>query len=392
MKKLLWVVLILVLLMLGGGIWFWQKYGTFVKMYLKMKPDESFDLAHAPPAPDYSLETHWATLPTTRDAADLIPTGFGGRDAQAGAEADVFFIHPTSYMGNTWNSAIDTGGRTRAILDWLISSEASAFNGCCRVYAPHYRQASFFAFFDQEDDGLRAIELAYEDVRSAFRYFIEHYNRDRPFLIASHSQGTLHAYRLLREEIDPGPLRHRLVAAYTIGYPFPTEHLERDFVNLHVCDGPLDTGCMIAWETWAEGSEQEFFPLPLWNGDHLERATSESKPRLCVNPLSWKADLERAEAGLHVGALAMPPWPAPQDSGESDYTYEPITELDPISPNHTGARCDDDGLYIAEQLDPPYESLFTEGNYHTHDYHLFYMNIRENAIARTNAWLEASRD
>ena len=85
MKKLLWVVLILVLLMLGGGIWFWQKYGTFVKMYLKMKPDESFDLAHAPPAPDYSLETHWATLPTTRDAADLIPTGFGGRDAQAGA-------------------------------------------------------------------------------------------------------------------------------------------------------------------------------------------------------------------------------------------------------------------------------------------------------------------
>ena len=44
MKKLLWVVVILVLLVLGGGIWFWQKYGTFVKMYLKMKPGESMKL------------------------------------------------------------------------------------------------------------------------------------------------------------------------------------------------------------------------------------------------------------------------------------------------------------------------------------------------------------
>ena len=29
---------------------------------------------------------------------------------------------------------------------------------------------------------------------------------------------------LMREEIDRNPLRHRLVAAFTIGYPFPTEH------------------------------------------------------------------------------------------------------------------------------------------------------------------------
>ena len=33
--------------------------------------------------------------------------------------------------------------------------------------------------------------------KAAFQYYLEHYNNGRPFIIASHSQGTYHAKRLI---------------------------------------------------------------------------------------------------------------------------------------------------------------------------------------------------
>jgi hypothetical protein len=386
MRKLLWVGLML-LIALGGGAWLWQTYGVFIKIV----PRVPFDPARAPPAPDYSRADHWAALPTTRDGADLVPRGTGGHDAQRQAEADVFFIHPTAFLERSWNAPIGVGGRTAAILDWILAGNASAFNGCCRVYAPHYREATLASFFTPGEDGLRAIELAYQDVRAAFRHFVEHHNQGRPFLIAGHSQGALHAYRLLREEIDNNPLRERLVAAYAIGYPYPAALFERDFVNMKLCSAPLQTACLITWETWAEGSEQKFFPIPLWQAERLRHATRGLGRRLCVNPLSWQSDAERVEADRHLGAVAMPPFPPRGRWLASSYAWDPIAELERPSPHHTHARCDDNGLYVAEQSDPPYASMFVEGNYHAHDYHLFYMNIRENAAARTRAWLEAHR-
>ena len=42
----------------------------------------------------------------------------------------------------------------------------------------------------------------------------------RPFILAGHSQGALHALRLLRERVAAKPaLRRRLVAAYLVGAP-----------------------------------------------------------------------------------------------------------------------------------------------------------------------------
>ena len=53
-----------------------------------------------------------------------------------------------------------------------------------------------------------------EDVKAAFQYYLEHYNNGRPIIIASHSQGTTHAKRLLKEFFDGTALQHQLVAAY----------------------------------------------------------------------------------------------------------------------------------------------------------------------------------
>ena len=63
------------------------------------------------------------------------------------------------------------------------------FNACCAVYAPRYRQANGRAFTHPDAKGQPALDLAYSDVERAFERFLAQTD-DRPFLIASHSQGT----------------------------------------------------------------------------------------------------------------------------------------------------------------------------------------------------------
>jgi len=54
-------------------------------------------------------------------------------------------------------------------------------------------------------EAIAAFELAYRDVKAAFLYYLEHNNSGRPIIIASHSQGSTHAKRLLKELFDGKP-------------------------------------------------------------------------------------------------------------------------------------------------------------------------------------------
>ena len=67
------------------------------------------------------------------------------------------------------------------------------------------------------EEGLKALNLAYEDIRNAFIYYLKNFNDNKPFIIASHSQGTVHAKRLISEFIDGKELQNKLIAAYLVG-------------------------------------------------------------------------------------------------------------------------------------------------------------------------------
>jgi hypothetical protein len=103
-----------------------------------------------------------------------------------------------------------------------ILNQASIFNGAGRIYAPRYRQAHYFAFVTPfKEDKEAALNLVYNDVKKAFEYYLAHYNQKRPLIIASHSQGTVHATRLMKEYFDGKPLGEKLIAAYIIGIATP---------------------------------------------------------------------------------------------------------------------------------------------------------------------------
>ena len=182
---------------------------------LAIGPEHAFNEQPAPAAPDYARVEAWAALPQLVDLSDSSPAELEPHNSPA--PVSVFFVHPTTFTSKTaWNQPLDDEPANWVLEERVLRHQASVFNGCCDIYAPRYRQATFFSFLDREGDGGPALPLAYEDVARAFEAFLAAIGPEQPFILAGHSQGSLHGAQLLREEIAGTPLEARLVAAYLI--------------------------------------------------------------------------------------------------------------------------------------------------------------------------------
>lgn len=323
-------------------------------------PAEPFDETHAPEPPDYARQFNWAALPGREDNADIVPAGTQERDNQASATIDTFYIHPTSYLiGGNWNAEADDF-LAGLITDYgMLPQHAAVYNGVSRVFAPRYRQASQGAQVNplSLEDREKALALAFSDVRRAFDYFLDNYNQGRPFIIASHSQGTTHAVPLLQYLFENRRRdAQRLVAGYLIGNTVDANWLSH---LLPVCQSPTATGCYLSWNAIAEGGDASHW-----------RAKGEP---ICVNPLSWRQDEQPIAKEKNLGSL-------------------PITGpyfLDAPDLAQTGARCHEGILWITPPEASGYSmALFPGGGYHAYDYNLFWMNIRENLRHRTAAYVQ----
>jgi hypothetical protein len=150
------------------------------------------------------LKEHWASLPDKNDPADRVPLKSDFTDNQAQAKVDVFLFTLLFTRKNLrpseWNADVNDADMNQKVDESTILNQASVFNGSCRVYAPRYRQAHYQAFVTKNlTDKVQSLDLAYSDVKASFEYYLQHYNQGRPIVIASHSQGTVHAKRLIKE-------------------------------------------------------------------------------------------------------------------------------------------------------------------------------------------------
>lgn len=331
----------------------------------------------APPAPDYAHADTWAAWPGRPSGADGVVPELPEASVPDDEKVDVFFIHPTTYLtGSEPNARYNEAGLTSSQIDrGVLRFQASVFNACCRIYAPHYRQATISAFLSDEDaQAIAAFELAYADVLRAFDYYLAHENHGRPFIIASHSQGSLHAMRLLQERIARQPLQRQLVVAYAIGYDIPQE-IER--AGVPVCRSATQIGCLVDWNTVKESISDSTREAhhQIWLDGRYQHIQGRSL--VCVNPLTWTVDAS-APAQLNLGAL-----PAVRAS-------EPL--LPPV-PQLTGASCEAGLLHVSIPLRQRHgfmNVMTLAGSYHVFDYNLFYSNIRVNARERIRAFHEAA--
>jgi hypothetical protein len=333
-------------------------------------PVTTYDQTPLPAAPDYSQTSYWAALPDRADSADWVPHGSGFVDEQASAKVDVFYVHPTAaFYGDGWVAGFDNWLHRIAVDFGILPQQASPFNGAGRIYAPRYRSVRMpiWSAADKSSIG-KAVDLSYSDVRQAFDYYMAHYNQGRPVIIASHSQGTLHTIRLLRELFDGKPQGEKLVAAYLVGNTIPDAPW---FVHIPLCTSATQTGCYVTWNTMLEGG----------NPQHWIAEKGLQKIE-CVNPLSWKADTVAVNAAENSGSIPM-----------MDY-HAVLSQLPPLQPGVVGAQCGPEGmLWIAQKPSVPgyTAALFPGGSYHTYDFNFYYASIRDNAIQRTSAYLQGAR-
>jgi hypothetical protein len=308
---------------------------------------------HVSVATDYSLLKNWAALPFQKDSADAVPIHVW-RDNQDSAEVDVFFLHPTTYTGHAgeklWNADLEDNKVNLRTDKSSIRYQASIFNGAGKVYAPRYRQAHLKCYYtDKKADAAKAFDLAYQDVRSAFQYYLEHYNQNRPFIIASHSQGTDHAKRLILEEIDGKPVQDQLVVAYLVGFAVAENH----FKNINPCRSPEETGCFCSWRTFKEG----FIPPKIHYPDTNV---------LVTNPVTWDSTKPESEKSQQLGAI--------------------LREFYKLYPALVETKIYKDLLWVNKPKFPGSFFLTTK-NYHIADYNFFYADVRQNAMDRVHAFL-----
>ncbi len=306
-------------------------------------------------APNYAQLDYWAAHPYKNDPSDSVPKPLRA-NYRPDSLVDVFFIHPTTYTAEEkktgWNARTDDA-ELNAKTDFSpILYQASIFNEVGRVFAPRYRQAHLSAYYPRTKEdtiaALNAFNLAYSDVKTAFLYFLQNENKGRPIIIASHSQGSTHAQRLLLEFFDNTLLYNKLVAAYIPGMYLNTEQ----FVNIRPCITPQQTGCMVGWRTYREGYVPEF----------VEKEKGSS---LVTNPITWDSSRPTADRFDNKGAVLL--------------------KFNKLIPQSTAALIHNRVLWTPR---PVFfgSSLYKTENYHVGDFNLYYVNVRENLQVRLSAF------
>lgn len=308
---------------------------------------EKFVAADQPAAPDYSKEENWSALPFRHDAADKIPNSETWVEDSV-KQVDVFYIYPTMHMkGKTYNADVTDKKLNRRIDTKPVQYQASVFNASCRVYAPRYRQSIIDVFKDKKEEGAKSLAFAYDDVKRAFDYYLKNYNNGRPFIIASHSQGTYHSRRLLKEVIDNNPvLQKQMVAAYTIGYAM----YDTAYTVLQPCHNATETGCYITWASYKSGFEPE--------------ADDVLVGKVCVNPVTWTRDTTVVSADRSMGTMLL----------NFNKKYE----------HACGTQIHNNILWVENTL-----PLVRSANVlHIADYNLFWYDIRQNVADRIKAYFK----
>lgn len=298
------------------------------------------------PAPDYSNPYFWAALPNKHDPADSIPKPLQDQ-YHFDSTVDVFFLHPTTYTdtkAQPWNASIDDAALNAKTDYSTILFQASTFNEY-RLFAPRYRQAHIRSYFTTDTvHALEAFDLAYEDIKKAFQYYLDHENNGHPIIIASHSQGTTHALRLLKEFFDGTPLQKKLVSAYLVGMYIPRDQ----FKQLTICNSPEQSNCFCGWRTY----QVNFIPPFV----EKEKTTS-----WVTNPISWTTD---------TTAIS-------RNSNSSSILKNFNKEVD----NVAGGQIHNGILWTSKPKFPG-SFLFRTKNYHIGDINLYYYSIRENIRQR----------
>jgi len=290
-----------------------------------------------PPAPDYSDPSMWFI-----------------REAQLGdAGVDVFYTCPTEIITDYisgWKTyghmnVYDDNQRKAFSVDF--DKAMPVFGITANFYSFYYRQATLQSFASENTLNTR-FPYAFQDIKRAFNYYLEHFNNGRPFIIAGYSQGGKATVEMLKE-LQPSHMK-RLVAAYVIGYKITEEDLLSP--NIVPATGAFDVGVTCCFSS--VGDERSIWPII-------------QEPVACaINPVNWKTDDTPAEI----------PWVQRVDSDRPVTVRKDMERNIMFVDNYI---VEDFGFY-------PVTWIMGEKNYHRYEFTLYAPSIVQNIADRIVAF------
>ena len=291
---------------------------------------------------DYSDEKNWAFRSDIHNFKKIIPKNYSIKNEKK-LNVSVFYIHPTTLFSSLKWNADTTHFVNNEIIDLCLENQASVFAGITDLYVPHYREMHIYSYTDTIN-GFKAFNFAYNDIQSSFEYFLQNIETDK-FIIASHSQGTNHAKKLINEYIYPNKkLRSKLVISYLIGMDIYENEMLID-----VCKNPVQLNCFLNWRSFNES----YYPDD-WNyGDNF----------ISINPITFKKDTVWSNKNQHKGIL---------------FPNQRILFNSSLSVKN------EKGLAWIKFYNNIFLNKFKKNSYHNADFNLFWVNIRKNLIKRFN--------
>lgn len=238
---------------------------------------------------DYAKPESWLCLPGRQDAcASDQTTTIVQADGKTSVETfkaatapayDCFYVYPTV--------STDPGGNSDMVIDpaekSVVDQQLARFASKCRVFAPMYRQVTLAALRTamlggrSPGDG----ELAYGDVRDAWRWYLAHENKGRGVVLIGHSQGSRVLLNLLKAEIDGQPAQKQMISALILGMNTPVD-ADGKYGSIPLCAKADQAGCLVTYVSFRATS-----PPPA--NSRFGKTDPEGHRAGCVNPAALLA-------------------------------------------------------------------------------------------------------
>lgn len=324
------------------------------------------------------------------------PSNWFVRDVDGTKKVDCFYVHPTTELGvmsTSINRQSYSKGTPARIKDNtsgdpdLLENQAGCFTDTCNLWAPRYSQAGMMTILGDQDKpaAISGLGLAFKDVCDALNTFLnDRTDKERPFIIAAHSQGSMAAMKAIKTCIDGTAHEKKFIAAYLAGGYVPKDVFGTVFKgNLHECTGPTDTNCIISWDTRINGlwkddamsTHQAYYHSFGQYCDHPGKTQSVNlKPRVQISPVTWTSAITEGTKLEYLGA---------KQAGSKDPVMPPSGYSDTFKVTEQAVLVDDPRSWL-KNCGPSGASK--AGNLHPIDFHFWYFNIKQNVEQRVAAF------
>lgn len=302
---------------------------------------------------DYSKIDNWLSFPKE----EIYP-------------ADVFYIYPSTCISNKENAPdiCDINNQEmRENAKKVLNLQAKAFDTAANIYAPFYTQFAIKVFQNKDyqfiQNKIYSNEQEIRDIYNALDYYFVNINKGKPFILASHSQGSTIMMLVLSDYMKKHPQYYKnMVAAYVIGAPVTKEYMKQN-PHLKFAKTKNDTGVIISYNAQA----------PVKTGPDIIF----QKNRLVINPINWSTK-KNASKNKNLGSL-------------DEKTLKIKT------PGIADAKINrKKGIIICstvnvKKYEIPLPEYFGHGSFHGQEYQLYFLNLRQNAIERIDKFISTKK-